>query len=256
MNVMLYLAIFLLAIVIVWKILEYLEAAAKKNYAEAQHKFAESYFGEKDAQKLEEFCSRTNSPNNESMRKSRKIVRDALVVIAILILGGWGIYKMHKSWDISKGISEEELDRAERRNRALSHSDSGRENDSVDRPVTIYGYVKSAAVRREIKRISIRGKEWAYNARLMAQTGVSLAQYDLGVCYAMGAPVALDYEKAVSWFRKAAEQGHPGAQYLLGVCYENALGTERDAKQAEYWYGKAAEQDDPDALEALKNLKR
>ena len=72
----------------------------------------------------------------------------------------------------------------------------------------------------------------------------------------MGSPVTLDYEKAVSWFRKAADKGHSGAQYLLGVCYENGLGVKRDVKQAEYWYRKAAEQDDPAAQEALKNLGR
>ena len=201
--------------------------------------------------------------------KGKKALKTGLTITAIIILCGYIAYTIFQYCDVFDTMGDESKAEADKwmRNasvdrmknlygRRLVSSPDLPAKTAVEESGTIYEYVKSAAVRREIKRISIRGKEWAYNARLMAQTGVSLAQYDLGVCYAMGAPVALDYEKAVSWFRKAAEQGHPGAQYLLGVCYENALGTERDVKQAEYWYGKAADQNYPDAQKALKSLGR
>ena len=123
---------------------------------------------------------------------------------------------------------------------------------------TIYAYVKSEAVRKEFKEIlhEAKNRNRMYSLRREAKQGLVSSQYKLGVCYATGDPMALDYEKAVSWFLKAAEQEHAGAQYLLGVCYENGLGVKKDIAQAEYWYRKAANQDDPEAQKALKSLGR
>ncbi len=44
-----------------------------------------------------------------------------------------------------------------------------------------------------------------------------------------------DYEEAVKWFRKAAEQGHAGAQYHLGICYYKGKGVARDFVEAYAW---------------------
>jgi uncharacterized protein len=43
--------------------------------------------------------------------------------------------------------------------------------------------------------------------RPLAEQGVAPAQHDLGVMYANGQGVPQDYATAVSWYRKAAEQG-------------------------------------------------
>ena len=60
--------------------------------------------------------------------------------------------------------------------------------------------------------------------------------------------VEQNYEQAVYWFTKAAEQGNAEAQFALGFCYANGEGIEQNYEQAVYWYAKAAEQDNMDAL--------
>jgi TPR repeat protein len=63
--------------------------------------------------------------------------------------------------------------------------------------------------------------------------------------------VAYDFVQAVSWFRKAAEQGYARAQGGLGVFYANGLGVAKDQAQAVSWYRKAAEQGDSQAQSNL-----
>ncbi len=74
--------------------------------------------------------------------------------------------------------------------------------------------------------------------RKAAEQGYAKAQYNLGLMYSQ----EQDYTKAVSWFRKAAEQGYAEAQYNLGVMYDNGSGVKKDTEQAVYWFRKAAEQ--------------
>ena len=63
-----------------------------------------------------------------------------------------------------------------------------------------------------------------------------------------------DYEQAVYWFRKAAEQGYAKGQYCLGECYLNGKGVKEDSQQAEQWFRKAAEQGYEPAAKELKLL--
>ena len=51
-----------------------------------------------------------------------------------------------------------------------------------------------------------------------------------------------DYEKAIAWFSKAANQGDVSAQRYLGEIYETGYGVPQDYKQAVAWYSKAANQ--------------
>ncbi len=81
--------------------------------------------------------------------------------------------------------------------------------------------------------------EWFRKA---AEQGDLLAQYSLGDMYENGNGVEQDYEEALEWFRKAAEQGLSLAQYSLGLMYENGNGVEQDYEEAEKWFRKAAEQ--------------
>jgi TPR repeat protein len=53
--------------------------------------------------------------------------------------------------------------------------------------------------------------------------------------YENGVGVPQDYKEAVSWYRKAAEQGFAGAQGNLGVMYGNGLGVPRDFVQSYMW---------------------
>ena len=52
-----------------------------------------------------------------------------------------------------------------------------------------------------------------------------------------------EYEKALEWFLKAAEQGYPDAQHMVGFYYHNAKGVTQDYKIALSWYEKAEKQD-------------
>jgi uncharacterized protein len=47
--------------------------------------------------------------------------------------------------------------------------------------------------------------------------------------------VAQDYNEAVKWYRKAAEQGNAPAQSNLGFMYENGHGVAQDFVQALMW---------------------
>lgn len=68
------------------------------------------------------------------------------------------------------------------------------------------------------------------------------AESNLGWMYENGIGVDQDYEQAVSWYRKAAQQGNVAGQFNLGWMYQHALGVNQDYKQAVIWYRKAADQ--------------
>ena len=44
-----------------------------------------------------------------------------------------------------------------------------------------------------------------------------------------------DYQKAMEWFLKAADQGHAGAQYHIGVMHLDGLGVPQDNSRAMSW---------------------
>ena len=80
-----------------------------------------------------------------------------------------------------------------------------------------------------------------------AEQGDAFAQNNLGERYYNGEGVSLDYEKAVYWFTKSAEQGNASAQFNLGRCYYNGEGVSQDYAKAVYWFTKAVEQGNADA---------
>jgi len=80
------------------------------------------------------------------------------------------------------------------------------------------------------------------------------AQYTLGIMYDNGQGVIQDDQQAVSWYRKAAEQGHAEAQFNLGFMYSKGLGVTQDDQQAASWYRRAGQQGETRALAQLKEL--
>jgi hypothetical protein len=72
--------------------------------------------------------------------------------------------------------------------------------------------------------------------------------------YHYGTGVTQDYQTAIMWYQKAAEQGNDKAQYLLGIMYENGYGVEADTTEALIWYKKAAAQGNSEAKAQLKIL--
>lgn len=78
--------------------------------------------------------------------------------------------------------------------------------------------------------------------RKAAEQGNAQAQFELADCYRKGEGVSEDDVEAVKWYRKAAEQGDSDAQFYLGCCYDNGEGVGQNLAEAAAWYRKAAEQ--------------
>lgn len=80
-----------------------------------------------------------------------------------------------------------------------------------------------------------------------ATNGDAIAQYRLGVLYALGQGVRQDYQHAAQLFKTSAEAGVAEAQYNIGVMYGNGIGIDRDVVEAARWYRKAAAQGNANA---------
>lgn len=76
-----------------------------------------------------------------------------------------------------------------------------------------------------------------------AGQGSAYSQFALGALYSAGdiqAGVQQDYYKSLSWYRKAADQGHAGAQFNVGIFYANGQTVARDITTAAEWWRSAA----------------
>jgi len=83
------------------------------------------------------------------------------------------------------------------------------------------------------------------------------AKYYLGVCYYNGNGVKMDKNKASVLFHESAEKGNMDAQYDLGVYYikgSKDLNIHKDRDKALKWYRKAAQQGHKEAEKRLKNV--
>jgi len=83
--------------------------------------------------------------------------------------------------------------------------------------------------------------------RQAANQNYAVAQARLGEVL----DVAEQDEEAVSWFRKAAEQGNAAGEFGLGHMYASGEGIEKDIGKALYWIRRAADQDYLLAVEML-----
>lgn len=85
-----------------------------------------------------------------------------------------------------------------------------------------------------------------------AEQGHAVAQYNLGMSYEYGGfGIALDYQQAMSWYRKSAEQGYDMAQYSYASYYTKGLFITEDFKKAGEWYQKVAIQGNVSAQRQL-----
>ena len=55
-------------------------------------------------------------------------------------------------------------------------------------------------------------------------------------------PLPQDYEEAVKWFRRSANQGFAGSEFKLSAMYWAGKGVKQDAVQAHMWANLAAAQ--------------
>ena len=87
---------------------------------------------------------------------------------------------------------------------------------------TVPAAVAPAASQLDQCEAAYRRADFATGYRLclpLAEQGDSWAQAALGVAYEQGRGVPQDYAAAVSWYRRAAEQGNADAQLNLGFMY-------------------------------------
>lgn len=89
---------------------------------------------------------------------------------------------------------------------------------------------------------------------VLAKGGDAEAQCNMGAMYALGQGVPQDYEQAMIWFRKAADQGNAVAQCNLGILYANGLGTLQDPTLAMRWFRFAADQGNVEAKRYLDHF--
>lgn len=87
--------------------------------------------------------------------------------------------------------------------------------------------------------------------RPLAEQGDPKAQYNMGVIYDRGYGVERDYDKALSWYEKAAAQGDAEAAHNLGVMYHAGHGVPVNNQRAVYWFKKAAKLGEPAAQNNL-----
>ena len=60
--------------------------------------------------------------------------------------------------------------------------------------------------------------------------------------YTKGNGTNMDLREAVSWYEKAASQGHIKAAYKLGLAYYEGSGVGKNARQARKWFSVAADE--------------
>lgn len=73
-----------------------------------------------------------------------------------------------------------------------------------------------------------------------ANGGVAEAQYNVAVMYSEGMGLPKDPAQSVKWYQKAAAQGNANAAFNLGVAYSNGTGVQQDIQEAARWFRRAA----------------
>ncbi|MHB9147918.1 MAG: patatin-like phospholipase family protein [Candidatus Amoebophilus sp.] len=68
------------------------------------------------------------------------------------------------------------------------------------------------------------------------------AEWHLGMMYENGWELNKSFATALTWYQKAANQGHTNTQCMLGRIYENGSGVCKNQAEAAKWYKKAADQ--------------
>ena len=90
----------------------------------------------------------------------------------------------------------------------------------------------------------------------ITRTESSAAMLNLGAFYNTGRCREPDYEKALEYYRMAADRGEIIALENLGYCYYYGRGVEVDYERAYYWFSQAAMYGRPIALYKIGDLYR
>jgi TPR repeat protein len=94
-------------------------------------------------------------------------------------------------------------------------------------PATLVVGVAGTAIAGPLEDVMAAADRGDYAAaswllRPLAEHGQPVAQFDLGLLYDTGRGV--DYDEAMKWYRRAAQQGYGWAQFYLGVAFTNDQG--------------------------------
>lgn len=95
--------------------------------------------------------------------------------------------------------------------------------------------------------VPINYTEAAKWLRLAANQGFALGEHGLALCYQEGRGVARNYTEAAKWERLAADKGLAIAQFQLGLMYAKGQGVAKSYGEAAKWYHLAAIQGDANA---------
>jgi len=90
--------------------------------------------------------------------------------------------------------------------------------------------------------------------RNAALQGDPTAAFEIGVRFAEGKGVAVNYTEAARWYDRAARAGLAPASFRLGALYEKGLGVTRDLDSARLNYSRAAERGNAKAMHNLAVL--
>lgn len=74
-----------------------------------------------------------------------------------------------------------------------------------------------------------------------AQRGDTRAMFDVGMANYVGRGTSVDYDAALRWFARAADDDHAGAHYYLGFMFAAGRGTAVDEDKALEHYTRSAE---------------
>lgn len=85
---------------------------------------------------------------------------------------------------------------------------------------------------RGVAKDPVEGNKWSLKA---AEQGLALAQLNLGSAYFLGFGIKQDHSEAMKWYRRAAEQGWTQAQFNLGSMYAAGHGVSRNLVLAYQW---------------------
>lgn len=110
--------------------------------------------------------------------------------------------------------------------------------------VTTSATLDSVAIKKEAAENYEKGnkywkaKEWDKALtyyEMAAEEGNSEAQYLLGLLCIEGKRVIKDVDKGIEWLSKAGMQGHKDAQFNLASIYYQGKIVPKDTQVAEYW---------------------
>lgn len=95
-------------------------------------------------------------------------------------------------------------------------------------------------------RIERNAERAVYWYRRAAEGGNLRAQHNLAVAYANGDGVKLDFNKALAWWTLAVSSGNADSQYNLGIVYATGVhGVTKNLSMAKKWWRMAAIKGDP-----------